>query len=90
MIDIKIDEQDVDTLIINITDTGLSKQIISFRRKCSSRLESELLCNHLRDRLYTRIETVRQIEYNKGWSDKSKRLQKCKYFFVGLQAKSSS
>lgn len=90
MIQIKIDDTDSDVVVINITDTGLSKSIVTFRRKCSSNLEAELLCNHLKERVLTRMEKVRQVEYDKGWSDKSKRIQKCKYFFRSLDLKASS
>lgn len=88
MIDIK---RDGSKLSIVISETGLiSKPDLWFTRECASSLESELLYHELNRIIFDRIEKVRKLEYEKGWFDKTKKLQKCKYFFSSLHLKASS
>lgn len=69
-------------------ETGLqSKDKIWFVYTASSALCAELLLGQLQTKLWSSVEAIRKEEYNSGWSDKTKHLAKCQYFFASLYRK---
>lgn len=76
--------------VVTLTmESGLSSvPNIMFEYKCSSVMCAEMLARRLQDRLWNRVESIRENEYNTGYKAGRSKVAKRTFFYSSLDHKS--